>query len=186
MEPFELLPFPSFDLFAIPTMLTAHFTETAPDFSCLDFDFFLAMATRVAANIGEAQTTLFSPSGVFSARGGGTSRTSAQTILRTYQSRLEIIVAGLLEETRFDPEALLTEITLMDRSMQQLWAGNIPSGVLAEDLGDEEDEEEYDDDADDDVHAQSYRPKHYHFNVARQSDHASHRVSASKFHGRKR
>lgn len=143
------------------------------------------MATRVAANIGEAQTTLFSHNGVFSARGGGTSRTSAQTILRTYQSRLEIIVAGLLEETRFDPESLLTEITIMDRSMQQLWAGNIPSGVLAEDLGDEEDEEYYDD-VDEDEHTQAYRPKHYHFNVARQSDQGSHRVSASKFHGRKR
>lgn len=144
------------------------------------------MSTRIAANIGEAQTALFASSGVFSARGGGTSRTSAQTILRSYQSRLEEIVAGLLEETRFNPEALLAEITAMDRTMQLLWTGRIPTGVLDEDLGDEEDDEEEYDDGDDDVHTHSYRPKHYHFNVARQSDGGSRRESASKFNARKR
>lgn len=129
---------------------------------------------------------LFGASGVFSARGGGTSRTSAQTILRGYQSRLEVLIASLLEETRFNPEALLTEITTMDRNMQLLWTGRIPTGVLDEDLGDEYDEDEYDEDADEDDHTHAYRPKHYHFNVGRQSDLGARRVPASKFGGRKR
>lgn len=144
------------------------------------------MASRILQNIEEAQAVLFAPSGVFSARGGGTSRTAAREILTAYQTRLEEASISLLEENRFNAERLLEEMTTIDRNLQTLWSGAIPTGVLAVVDAEDYDEDYYEDDVEEDVHIYAHQPKSYNFNVTRQSDVGSGRVAASKFSKRKR
>lgn len=119
------------------------------DFSCLDFDFYLTLAAKLQTNVSDAEATLFSSNGVFSERGGTNGR-SAKTVLQQYRSRLDDIIASLLQETRFSPEVLLDELVLMDENMQQLWIGRIPDDVLHKKHvpNVEYEEDDYDDDDD--------------------------------------
>ena len=154
-------------------MLISCAPEPVRDFSCLDFDFFLSLAARVHTNIHEAELTLFTSTGVFSARGGVPS-TTARSILHMYRSRLDQILASLLEENHFSAEVLLDEITLIDKNMQILWTGQIPADVLPEEEeGGDEDDEDLDEDA-----------EYYRYTRDRPVEHVK-RLPASVFKGKR-
>lgn len=95
------------------------------DFSCLDFDFFLSITSRILINIDDAERTLFKATGVFSARGGTTS-TAARKHLRDYRTRVTDLSVSLLQEQHFAPEPLLDELMRIDAGLQSLWTGRMP------------------------------------------------------------
>jgi hypothetical protein len=105
------------------------------------------MGAKILMNVEEAEAALFTSNGVFSAR-GGTSSTTARSILHKYHARLNEVLTSLLQENHFVPEPLLDEFVTIDQNMQILWTGRIPASFAAPEpnLNDDHYYDEFDED----------------------------------------